>query len=176
MATNVKNNSALVLHSGGQDSTTCLAWALKKFKDVRVISFDYGQRHKRELTSAKKITDKLNLNFKVLKIDLFSQITSNSLINHNAKISAGDEKNLPSTFVDGRNIIFLTTAAIYAKQLGIPNIITGVCQTDYSGYPDCRPEYISAYETMANLATKEGVEGEKRLKIQIGRASCRERV
>ncbi len=151
MATDVKPNSALVLHSGGQDSTTCLAWALDKYDDVKVVSFDYGQRHKIEIESAKKIADHLNLEHKVIEIDLFKELTNNALVNHSAEVAEGADGELPTTFVDGRNIVFLTTAAIYAKQMGIPNIVTGVCQTDYSGYPDCRDEFIKSLNETLKL-------------------------
>lgn len=141
----------MVLHSGGQDSTTCLAWALKEFKEIKVISFDYGQRHRRELTSAAQIAKLKGLPHQVIHIDLFKTLTSNALINHKAEVKAGENGRLPTTFVDGRNIVFLTAAAIYAKQLGIPNIVTGVCQTDYSGYPDCRDEFIKSLNQTLNL-------------------------
>lgn len=150
MAINVKNNSAVILHSGGQDSTTCLAWALKKFDEVTLISFDYGQRHKAEIDAAKKIAKKLKLKHEVLKLPIIKQLTKNALIDKTIKIKQG--KNMPSTFVDGRNAIFLNVAAIYAKQLKIPNIVTGVCQTDYSGYPDCRNDFIKSMQKTLRLA------------------------
>lgn len=150
MAISVRNNHAVVLHSGGQDSTTCLMWALKKFKKVYVISFDYGQRHRAELNAAKKISKELKLKHETIKLPVIKELTKNSLTDKNIKIKTG--KGLPSTFVDGRNQMFLTVAAIYAKQLGIPNLVTGVCQTDYSGYPDCRDEFIKALEKTLRLA------------------------
>ncbi len=150
---NIQNKkSALLVFSGGQDSTTCLAWALKKFSKVHAITFDYGQRHKIELKAAKKIAKLTNTPLKIYKLDLFKQLTENSLINHKTKITAGTKTNLPSTFVAGRNHIFLSIAAIYANQLGIHNVITGVCQTDYSGYPDCRDTFIKSLEKTISLA------------------------
>lgn len=143
---------ALVVFSGGQDSTTCLAWAIKKFDQVHALTFDYGQRHKAELKAAKKIAKLTNTPLKIYKTDLFKKLTENSLINHKEKITAGNKSTLPSTFVDGRNHIFLSIAAIYAKQLNIQNIITGVCQTDYSGYPDCRDEFIKSLAKTLSLA------------------------
>lgn len=147
---NVKDKNALVLHSGGQDSTTCLVWALKKFKKVYVLSFDYGQRHKTELKSAEIIAKKLKVPFRIIKLPLFTELTKNALMDKSVKIKAG--KGLPTTFVDGRNHIFLSVAGIYAKQLGIPNLVTGVCQTDYSGYPDCRADFIKSLERTLRLA------------------------
>lgn len=145
-------NNALVLHSGGQDSTTCLAWAMDKFDHVQVISFDYGQKHKRELEAAKAITETLNLKHEVLKLPILSELTKNALTDSSIKVEAGKAGQLPSTFVEGRNAMFLNTAAIYAKQKNIPNLVTGVCQTDYSGYPDCRQEFIESMQTTLQLA------------------------
>ncbi|MBN1258749.1 7-cyano-7-deazaguanine synthase QueC [Candidatus Peregrinibacteria bacterium] len=152
MALNVKNNQAVILYSGGQDSTTCLKWAMKKFKQVRVISFDYGQRHKAELKAAETIAKRLRLRNKVIPLPFFSQITKNALTDKKIKVKTGTKGKPPSTFVDGRNMVFLTVAAIYAKQLGIPNLVTGVCQTDYSGYPDCRDAFIKSIEKTLRLA------------------------
>lgn len=144
--------SALVVLSGGQDSTTCLAWALKKFTKVTAITFDYGQKHSIEIKCAQKIAKLTKTPLKVLKLDLFKQLTKNALTDHNQKITAGSKKSLPSTFVPGRNLIFLSLAAIHAKQNKITNIVTGVCQTDYSGYPDCRDEFVKSLEKTLNLA------------------------
>ena len=142
----------MVLHSGGQDSTTCLVWALKKFKKVYLISFDYGQRHKIELKAAKRIAKKLKLSHKIVRIPLFAELTKNALTSKSIKVKAGTRSRLPTTFVPGRNLVFLTAAAIHAKQLGIPNLVGGMCQTDYSGYPDCRDEFIRAAEHSLRLA------------------------
>ncbi|MDA1060507.1 MAG: 7-cyano-7-deazaguanine synthase QueC [bacterium] len=139
---------ALILISGGQDSTTCLAWAVKKFGRIHGITFDYGQKHRIELKSAKKIAKLMKIPLKVHKINLFKKFSQNSLT-HDIKITGG---KLPSTFVPGRNLIFLSIAAIYAKQMEITNIITGVCQTDYSGYPDCRDEFIKSLQKTLSLA------------------------
>lgn len=143
-------SSALILLSGGQDSTTCLAWTLKKFQKVYGITFDYGQRHKIEVNSAKKIAQICKISLKIYKTDIFQKFTKNALTNRNITIKIPKNK-LPSTFVPGRNHIFLSIAAIYAKQLGINDIITGVCQTDYSGYPDCRDKFIKSLEKTINL-------------------------
>lgn len=146
-----KTIEAVILHSGGQDSTTCLVWAMKKFKKVRVISFDYGQRHKAELKAAKTIARKLEVPHKTIEIPILKKFTKNALTDKSVRIRAGRGGGLPSTFVDGRNQMFLTVAAIYAKQKGIPNLVTGVCQTDYSGYPDCREEFIKSLEKTLRL-------------------------
>lgn len=145
------DKKSLVLLSGGQDSTTCLAWALKKFTKVYAIAFDYGQLHKIELKSAKKIAKLKKIPLKIYKTDIFKQFTKSALTEKNLPIKI-HKKKLPSTFVPGRNHVFLSIAAIYAKQLGITDIVTGVCQTDYSGYPDCRDEFIKSLEKTLSLA------------------------
>ena len=148
----LNNQGAIILHSGGQDSTTCLVWAMKKFKSVRLISFDYGQRHKAEIRAAKTIAKKLKLKHETIKLPILKQLTKNALTDKSVKVELGKNGGLPSTFVDGRNAMFLTVAAIYAKQHGIPNIVTGVCQTDYSGYPDCREPFIKSIQKTLTLA------------------------
>ena len=152
MALSVKNNQAIVLHSGGQDSTTCLVWAMKKFKKVLVVSFDYGQRHKAELKAAQTIAKKLGIKYEVIPLPFLGKLTKNALTDRAVKVKAGAKGRLPTTFVDGRNMVFLTAAAIYAKQHGIPNLVAGVCQTDYSGYPDCRDAFIRSIEKTLRLA------------------------
>lgn len=137
---------AIVLHSGGQDSTTCLAWTIKKFgkNAIETISFDYGQKHKIELRAAQKIAQKLHLKNTIIKTNIFAKLGKNALT-HNLKIKV-PKKGLPTTFVPGRNIFFLVVAAAYAYSQKIHNIIVGVCQTDYSGYPDCRNGTIKSLE------------------------------
>lgn len=147
-------SKALILFSGGQDSTTCLAWALKNFDKIYAITFDYGQVHKIELKSAQKIAKITKTPLLIYKTDIFKQFTKSALTDKNLPIKIPKNK-LPSTFVPGRNQVFLTIAAIYAKQLGIQNILTGVCQTDYSGYPDCRDDFIKSLEKTLNLAMEE---------------------
>ncbi len=150
--TQKKNSSALILLSGGQDSATCLAWALNKFTRVSAICFDYGQRHRIELSCAKLIAKATKTPLYIQKIALLSDLTNSALTNDKKRMTEGNEKSLPSTFVPGRNLIFLSTAAIYATKLGITDIVTGVCQTDYSGYPDCRQNFINSLEKTLNLA------------------------
>lgn len=143
--------SALVVFSGGQDSTTCLAWALKHYDHVETVTFNYGQRHNVELECAKHIAQLKNVKHQVIDMSLLSQLTENALTRPDTIIEQKDGE-LPNTFVDGRNHIFLSFAAIIAKQKGIKDIITGVCQTDYSGYPDCRDEFILSLQNTLNLA------------------------
>jgi len=148
----MKKNNAIILLSGGQDSTTCLAWAKEKFNKIYGITFNYGQRHKIELNAAKKIAKITNTPLKTQKIEFFKDLTNNSLTNSNIEIEWEENKAQPNTFVEGRNHIFISIAAIYAKSLNISNIITGVCETDYSGYPDCREKFIKSLEKTLSLA------------------------
>lgn len=148
-----RNDRALVVLSGGQDSTTCLYWALDRFgaTNVETVTFDYGQRHRIELECAKTIADRVKVPFTLLPIDTFQAIGGNALVDNGIRIAAGDsdEASLPSTFVPGRNLIFLTFAAAYAWQRNIRHLVTGVAQTDYSGYPDCRkPTLDSLRDTL----------------------------
>ena len=150
---NLKNkDEAVVVFSGGQDSTTCLLWALKKYKKVYAISFDYGQRHALELECAKEIADKFGVEHHILDMGLLGQLAPNSLTRTDMKVdeNAPDE-GTPNSFVDGRNMVFLTFVAIFAKQRGISDIITGVSQSDFSGYPDCRDEFVKALNHAVNL-------------------------
>ncbi|MBT7205517.1 MAG: 7-cyano-7-deazaguanine synthase QueC [Deltaproteobacteria bacterium] len=145
---------ALVVFSGGQDSTTCLYWALKHFEDVRTLTFDYGQRHRIELECAKKIAQLAKVHNEVLSIDTFTELGGNALTGSEVVETHQEniiDEDLPNTFVPGRNLILLSFAAARAWQLGIENIVTGVCQTDYSGYPDCRKNTIEALQLALNL-------------------------
>lgn len=128
---------ALVIFSGGQDSTTCLHWALKNFSSVEAIFFDYGQRHLSEKESAIAIAKKNRIHLHLHTIPFFAELHDNALTNLSIPIQAV-EGSVPSTFVPGRNLIFLTLAAATAYTRNITDLVTGVCQTDYSGYPDCR--------------------------------------
>jgi len=142
-------DKALVVFSGGQDSTTCLHWALKQFKEIRCLSFDYNQRHKIELEAARTICQNLKIPHHILDFSLFSQIGGNALTD--SMPIEGTQKSLPNTFVPGRNLMFLTAAAAYAYLFGINHLVTGVCQTDFSGYPDCRDDTIKALQVAINL-------------------------
>lgn len=140
------NAQALVVLSGGQDSTTCLYWALDKFGSnaVEAITFDYGQRHRVELGCAARVAEFAGVSHKVMPIDTFAALGGNALTDRNIGVQkeVDLETGLPNTFVPGRNIVFLTFAAAYAWQRNIEHLVTGVAQTDYSGYPDCRQETI----------------------------------
>ena len=144
-------NKALIVLSGGQDSTTCLYWALNNYKEVLTITFDYGQRHKIELDAAKKIARFAGVTNEILPINTFEKLGGNSLTGSADVESTTVEGELPNTFVPGRNLIFLTFAAAYAYQRCIKDIVAGVCQTDYSGYPDCRQNTIEALQVAVNL-------------------------
>jgi len=146
-------SSALILFSGGQDSTTCLFWAKKNFSEVRAIAFNYGQRHQSELEAAKQIAVEADVELNIFHIDLLSQLTENALTSQNIEIEEVKPDNRPpNTLVEGRNMLFLTYAAVFAKGKGIKDIVTGVGQADYSGYPDCRNEFIESLNQTLNLA------------------------
>ncbi|MDR3061302.1 MAG: 7-cyano-7-deazaguanine synthase QueC [Dysgonamonadaceae bacterium] len=152
----LEKNAALVLFSGGQDSTTCLFWALKQFDSVRALCFTYGQRHSQEVEVARVIAEKMNVPFQVLDASIISHLAENSLTNPD--IIMDEEKpvnSFPNTFVPGRNLLFLTFAAVIARSHGIKNLVTGVSEADYSGYPDCRDTFIRSANTTLNLAMGE---------------------
>jgi 7-cyano-7-deazaguanine synthase len=147
-------SKALVVLSGGQDSTTCLYWAIDQFgrDNVSSISFDYGQRHAIELAAASKVAEIAAIAHEILPINTFTALGGNALTdNIEVNNDVNENTHLPNTFVPGRNLIFLTLAAAYGYQRGIENLVTGVTQTDYSGYPDCRENTISALENTIRL-------------------------
>lgn len=140
---------AVVVFSGGQDSTTCLIQALTRYDEVHCVTFDYGQRHHAEIEVASGLTTLLGARaHKIIDARLLNDLAVSSLTRDNIPVPHFDQQagasSLPSTFVPGRNILFLTLAAIYAYQVGATAVITGVCETDFSGYPDCRDEFIKA--------------------------------
>lgn len=147
--------SALVLFSGGQDSTTCLYWALKHFDSVRTLCFSYGQRHSKEVEVAQAIAQKANVSFQLLDASIISQLSVNSLTADIQMDQEQPEGSYPNTFVPGRNLLFLTFAAVIARSHGIFDIVTGVSEADYSGYPDCRDTFILSANTSINLAMDE---------------------
>jgi 7-cyano-7-deazaguanine synthase len=157
---------AVILYSGGLDSTTCLAIAREQGFDPYAISFSYGQRHQQELEVAKRNARPMGaLDHLLVEFDL-RKMGGSALTSDLAVPKGGVEDNeIPVTYVPARNTIFLSFALGWAEVLGSFDIFIGVNALDYSGYPDCRPEFIAAYETMANLATKAGVEGSGRMKI-----------
>ncbi|MCD6722669.1 7-cyano-7-deazaguanine synthase QueC [Vibrio cholerae] len=137
---------AVVVFSGGQDSTTCLVQALKEFDEVHAITFDYGQRHKLEIEVAQQLAKQLGVTaHKVMDVSLLNELAISSLTRDDIPVSHELQANgLPNSFVPGRNILFLTLAGVYAYQIGATTVITGVCETDFSGYPDCRDEFVQA--------------------------------
>jgi 7-cyano-7-deazaguanine synthase len=153
------HESALVLFSGGQDSTTCLAWALSRYRSVETVGFDYRQRHRVELVCRQPILDAL----KCLKDEWAQRLGQDHLLDLGVLASISDSAltseaeirlgaaGLPTTFVPGRNLLFLTLAAAIAYRRGIGRIVAGVCETDYSGYPDCRDDTIKAQQVALNL-------------------------
>ncbi|MCD8888683.1 7-cyano-7-deazaguanine synthase QueC [Staphylococcus arlettae] len=145
------HSKALVVFSGGQDSTTCLFWAKARFDEVTLVTFDYGQRHQTEIDVAKRIAHEQNLQHHVLDMSLLSQLTPNALTNHELAIDTAED-GVPNTFVPARNLLFLSFAGALAYQLNIENIITGVCETDFSGYPDCRDSFVKSMNVTLNLA------------------------
>ncbi|HBG04604.1 MAG: 7-cyano-7-deazaguanine synthase QueC [Geobacteraceae bacterium GWC2_58_44] len=156
---------AVILYSGGLDSTTCLAIAREQGYAPYALSFSYGQRHQQELEVAKRNARPMGaLDHLLVEFDL-RKIGGSALTSDIAVPKDGVEDEIPVTYVPARNTIFLSFALGWAETLGSFDIFIGVNALDYSGYPDCRPEFIAAYEAMANLATKAGVEGRERMKI-----------
>ncbi|MEH7388515.1 7-cyano-7-deazaguanine synthase QueC [Bacillus sp. JJ1521] len=148
----LKDEKAIVVFSGGQDSTTCLFWALQTFKEVEVVTFNYNQRHIQEIECAKAIAEELGVRHHILDMQLLNQLAPNALTRSDIEIKEGENGELPSTFVPGRNLIFLSFAAVLASQVGAKHIITGVCETDFSGYPDCRDAFVKSLNVSINLS------------------------
>jgi 7-cyano-7-deazaguanine synthase len=150
-------SSALVLFSGGQDSTTCLAWALDKYDRVETIGFDYGQQHSVEMDARRNVLSAIRSEFpawgeklggdRVVTLDALKSVTKSALLGDDVE----REDQLPATFVPGRNLIFLTYAGIAAEQLRIRSLVIGTCETDFSGYPDCRDNTMKAMNVALNL-------------------------
>jgi len=161
-------SGAVVLFSGGQDSTTCLAWALKAqaddapgFDDVAALSFDYGQRHAVELRCADEITDAWGVQHWRLGLPILHELHGGALTDGSRKIEAQAttgyqaDKKLPSTFIPGRNLMFFTAAAAFGVPRGFKTLVTGICQADHAGYPDCRGTFAHAAETAIRFALDE---------------------
>lgn len=165
----MSKKKAIVLLSGGLDSTTVVAYAQAKAFEVYALSFYYGQRHQFELEAAKKVAQHFGVtDHKIATIDL--RIFGGSALTDEIAVPKGRseaemDEAIPITYVPARNTIFLSFALAYAEVVGAKDIFIGVNAVDYSGYPDCRPEYIAAYEQMANLATKAGIEEKEQLTI-----------
>ena len=159
-------NTALVLFSGGQDSTVCLAWALQRFARVETIGFEYGQRHMVEMTVRPRVRERLAAlradwagrfgEDHVVKLDALAAISDSALTRDMQIEMAGS--GLPNTFVPGRNIVFLAFAAALGYRRGAGDLVAGMCETDYSGYPDCRDETIKALQTALNLGMAKNFE------------------
>ena len=155
----MSDQTALVLLSGGQDSATCLAWALDRFDRVETIGFDYGQRHRAELDARAELREGFVRHFpqwiaklgddRVLDLSVLGEISDTALTRDGEIATAAS--GLPNTFVPGRNIVFLTFAAAVAYRRGLKHVVTGVCETDFSGYPDCRDDTIKALQVALNL-------------------------
>ena len=152
---------AVILVSGGLDSSTVLAISKQQGFDCYTLSFDYGQRHRSELFAAAKVSEAMQVEaHKVVSLDL-GTIGGSALTDTNIDVPEYETTGIPVTYVPARNTVFLSIALGWAEVLGANDIFVGVNAVDYSGYPDCRPDYINAFEQMANLATKAGVEGNK---------------
>ena len=152
----MNKNEALVVFSGGQDSTTCLFWAKKHFVKVTALSFIYGQKHVKEVELARGIAEKAGVDFHVMDVSFIGRLGANSLTD--TSIPMDETKpadSFPNTFVPGRNLFFLSIAAVFARERGISHIVTGVSQTDFSGYPDCRDSFIKSLNVTLNLAMDE---------------------
>lgn len=148
------NETALVVFSGGQDSTTCLFWAKREFKEVCALSFRYGQKHAREVELARDIARRAGVEWEAMDLPLVGTLGHNALTDAAMPMDEGipDGRVCPNTFVPGRNLFFLSIAAVYARERGIRHLVTGVSQTDFSGYPDCRDSFIKSLNVTLNLA------------------------
>ena len=148
-----KNQDAIVLFSGGQDSTTCLYWAKREFRNVQALCFTYGQRHLQEVENARRLAEMADIEFNHLDTTVISQLAPNSLTDKDLLMDKEKpDKSYPNTFVPGRNLLFLTFAATIAYARDIRHIVTGVSEADYSGYPDCRDTFIKSANATLNLA------------------------
>lgn len=147
--------SALVVMSGGQDSATCLLWALDRFAHVRAIAFDYGQRHRVELACARTLCERWGVSLEVVETPSLAHVARANALTSDEPIDDGGGERIPSTFVPGRNLMFLTLAASFATRHNISTIVVGVCQADFSGYPDCREDTMRALELALRLGLDE---------------------
>ena len=151
-------SKALVIFSGGQDSTTCLGYAKKKYDKVVAISFKYGQKHSIELEQARKIAKKLNIELHEIDISFFGQLVDSALThNGNVNQNHNTNKNLPASWVPNRNALFITISHAFAQKIGADVLVTGVCDSDYSGYPDCRHEFIESIQKTLSLASETNI-------------------
>ncbi|MGN8121981.1 7-cyano-7-deazaguanine synthase QueC [Pseudomonas sp. 22082] len=157
---------AVIVFSGGQDSTTCLIHALPRYDEIHCITFDYGQRHRAEIDVARRLAKELGVTaHSVLDVKVLNDLTVSSLTRANIPVPSANSSgnDLPNTFVPGRNILFLTLASVYAYQIRAQTVITGVCETDFSGYPDCRDDFVKTLNEAINL----GMEYELQLETPL---------
>ncbi len=147
---------ALVIFSGGQDSTTCLYYALNYYDSVEAISFSYGQNHSIELQCAGETCKREKVRHTVVDIGFFKELV-NSALTSNGDVNQLNEKGLPDSFVPNRNALFITLAHAYAQKIGAVALVTGVCQTDYSGYPDCRRQFINQIDSALNYGSQSDI-------------------
>lgn len=153
----IDKNKVLVVFSGGQDSTTCLFWAKRNFNEVYALSFIYGQKHANEVELARSIAEEAGVKWDVMDVSFISRLSTGCSLT-DSSITMDQERpegGVPNTFVPGRNMFFLSIAAVYAREHGISHIVTGVSQTDFSGYPDCRDAFIKSLNVTLNLAMDE---------------------
>lgn len=153
----IDKNKVLVVFSGGQDSTTCLFWAKRNFSEVYALSFIYGQKHANEVELARSIAEEAGVKGDVMDVSFISSLSTGCSLT-DSSITMDQERpegGVPNTFVPGRNMFFLSIAAVYAREHGISHIVTGVSQTDFSGYPDCRDAFIKSLNVTLNLAMDE---------------------
>ncbi len=143
---------AVVIFSGGQDSTTCLFWALNRFDEIEAITFNYGQKHAIELEQAKKICGERGIKQTIIDISFLDTIVKSALTSH-GDVNVLNEKGLPASFVPNRNSLFITLSHAYAQKIGAQTLVTGVCQADEQGYPDCRQGFIDAITTALNVGS-----------------------
>lgn len=164
------SEKAVIVLSGGLDSTTCMGIAQSKGYDLWPITFSYGQRHQREVEQARKVAAHYGVahQHKIVNVSFLSEIGASALTDQTIEVPTGgvNEEEIPSTYVPARNLIFLSLATAYAEVVGAKAIYTGVSAVDYSGYPDCRPEFIGSLNETINLATKIGVTSEDKLRIE----------
>lgn len=148
----MNRKKALVVFSGGQDSTTCMFHAMAHYDEVELVTFNYGQRHSKEIEVAKSIAEEQGLKHHILDMSLLGQLSPNALTAHDMEITKEADEEMPNTFVPARNMLFLSFATALGYQIGAGTVITGVCETDYSGYPDCRDIFVKSMNVTANLA------------------------
>ena len=149
----MKKENVVVVFSGGQDSTTCLFWAKEKFNEVIAVSFDYGQKHVKELECAKTLCKEYGVEHHIMDLKLLNQLAPNSLTRVDIDVDkVKEDDGVPNSCVDGRNMLFMTFVSVFAKQRDIKHIVTGVSQSDFSGYPDCRDVFIKSLNVTLNLS------------------------